>query len=69
MRQYPNHACDCDDTDLSQTEAMGVLPGGLRMLITCGEGHQRAVPRERWEAELARRRAARARAKSGGEDV
>lgn len=59
-RQYPDHACNCDDTDLSQAEAMVVMPGGQRVLVTCGEGHQRSVPRDLWEAELARRRAARA---------
>lgn len=56
---YPGHVCACADSDLSQATHPVVSPNGLWVQITCGEGHRRSVPRERWEAELARRRPTR----------
>ena len=58
-QRYPNHVCACTDDDLSQATHPVVSDNGLCVQITCGAGHQRSIPRARWEAELQRRRTAR----------
>jgi hypothetical protein len=57
--RYHGHLCACADSDLSRATDPVVSPGGLRVEITCAEGHRRVVPRAQWEHELARRRTAR----------
>ena len=53
--RYPDHACACEDADLSQASHPVYSPNGWWVQITCGEGHRRSIPRQRWEAELHRR--------------
>ena len=57
-QRYPHHLCACADDDLSLATHPVVSDNGVWVQITCGAGHRRAVPRARWEAELARRRTA-----------
>lgn len=59
MRRYPHHECSCDDTDLSLAQAKGRWPDGSHIILTCGQGHMRSIPKERWEQELQRRCAAK----------
>ena len=56
-QRYPNHLCECDDTDLSQATHPVLSPNGFWVQITCGEGHRRSIPKTTWEAELRRRQA------------
>jgi len=56
MPRYPNHRCECEENDLSQAYHPVVSENGLWVHISCGAGHRRSVTRERWDAEVARRR-------------
>jgi hypothetical protein len=54
-RQYPNHVCACMDRDLSRADHPILTDDGRKVMVTCGHGHRRVIPRWRWETELQRR--------------